>query len=284
MASRPSWDGFLKFNLISVPVKAYNAAAPARGKIGFHLIHQPCGSRIRYEKVCPIHGEVPSEEVVSGYEHSKGQYVIVQRGEKSGLRLEDDKAIGIDTFVRPQAIDPLYYSGRTYYLVPDGKVALKPYAVLLDAMREGDRYAIAQVVFSGRGHVAAVRPCGNVLALTLLSYASEVKAPAEFEGMVERPDVTAEERRLAETLIEASTADSFDIARYKDEYTADLAQLIEGKAKKAKPAPAKAGEAPAVINLMDALRKSLDQAREHPQRRKAGKRAAARKSGRRKTG
>lgn len=283
MASRPSWDGFLKFNLISVPVKAYNAAAPSRGKIGFHLIHAPCGNRIRYEKVCPVHGEVPSDEVVSGYEHTKGQYVVVQRGEKSGLRLEDDKAISIDTFVRPDAIDPLYFSGRTYYLIPDGKVALKPYAVLLDAMREDNRYAIAQVVFSGRGHVAAVRPCGNVLALSLLSYASEVKSPAEFEGMVDRAEVTPEERKLAETLIEAATADEFDVTRYKDEYTANLATLVEGKAKKAKPVAA-AGEEPAVINLMDALRKSLDQARDQGPRRKTGKRATARKSGRRKTG
>src|SRR5438105_13839585 len=122
MASRPSWSGFLKFNLISVPVKGYNAATSGGGKIGFHLLHKTCNSRIGYKKVCPIHGEVPNDEIVSGYEYAKGEYVIVGAEEKSGLKSEDDKAISVDTFVPADAIDPVYFSGRSFYLVPDGKV------------------------------------------------------------------------------------------------------------------------------------------------------------------
>src|SRR5437764_4790504 len=115
MAAHSSWSGYLKFNLISVPVKGYNAAASG-GKIGFHLLHAKCHQRIRYKKVCPIHGEVSNDEIVSGYEYEKGQYVTVGKDERGELKEKDDKAIAIDTFVAPDAIDPIYFSGRTFYL------------------------------------------------------------------------------------------------------------------------------------------------------------------------
>src|SRR5881227_1289919 len=108
MAARPSWAGFIKFNLISVPVKGYNAAASGGGKIGFHLLHRKCHSRIRYQKICPIHGEVSNDEIVSGYEYAKGQYVEVEPAELEALRTESERALKIDTFVTSDAIDPLY--------------------------------------------------------------------------------------------------------------------------------------------------------------------------------
>src|SRR2546421_6415295 len=103
MPGRPSWDGFIKFNLISVPVKAYSATVSGGGKIGFHLLHKKCNSRIRYKKVCPIHGEVEKDEIVSAYEYAKGKYVPVDPEELDKLRTENDKAIGIDAFIRPEA-------------------------------------------------------------------------------------------------------------------------------------------------------------------------------------
>jgi DNA end-binding protein Ku len=288
MPSRPSWQGFLKFNLISVPVKGYNAAAGGGGKIGFHLLHAKCHNRIRYKKVCPVHGEVASDEIVSGYEVAKGQYVVVGKEERGELSSEDDKAINVAAFVPPEAIDPVYFSGRSYYLVPDGKVAQKPYAVLLDAMRDQGRYAVAQVVFSGRGQVAVVRPCEGVLAMSLLSYQSELKKPSAFAADVDKPSVSGEERKLAETLIEAATAADFDLAQFKDEYAGKLTQLIERKARRAKRVATGGREEPAVINLMDALRQSLHRARKKPGK-ASGKGAArarktARATPRRKTG
>jgi len=287
MALRPSWSGFLKFNLVSVPVKGYSATASGGGKIGFHLLHRGCHQRIRYKKVCPVHGEIPNDEIVSGYEYAKGQYVTVEAEEKKGLQSEDDKAIQVDAFVPPGAIDPLYYSGRSYYLLPDGKPGAQPYAVLLDAMSAQERYGVARVVFAGRAHVAVVRPSGRVLVLTLLSYESEVKPPATFEAEVGTATVSAEERKLAEMLIGAATADDFDLAAYKDEYAGKLAELVEGKARETRQAAGEAAE-PAVINLMDALRQSL----KHTQKgdAKAGKKAAPHRaraappSRRRKTG
>jgi len=284
--ARPSWSGFLRFNLISVPVKGYNATTGGGGKIGFHLLHAACHSRIKYKKVCPIHGEVHNDEIVSGYEASKGHYVTVEKEERTALKAEDEKTISIDTFVPPDAIDPVYFSGRSYFLVPDGKVGQKPYSVLHAAMKEEQRYAVAQVVFAGRAQVAVVRPSGGVLVMTLLNYESEMKKPGDFEDEVKGGAVSAEERKLAETLIEAATAKEFDLGDYKDEYNAKLAKLVEGKSRKKgkRSAVAEDGE-PAVINLMDALRKSLDRTG-HGRNGKRGNngKASRRHAARRKTG
>lgn len=288
MAARPSWSGFLKFNLISIPVKGYNAAASG-GKIGFHLLHKKCHSRIRYKKVCPVHGEVDNDEIVSGYEYAKGQYVTVDSEERGKLKTEDDKAISVDTFVLSGAIDPVYFSGRTYYLVPDGKVAQKPYGVFLDAMQEKGCSAVAQVVFAGRAQVAVVHPCAGVLAMTLLSFEDEVKKPAAFAAEVDERAATSQELQLAETLIDAATTDTFDLAHYKDDYADKLARLVGGKTKRKQGTKRPGPQEPAVINLMDALRASLD----HAKKSKAGKasrktaghgRKAAPKHGTRKTG
>lgn len=255
--ARPSWSGFLRFKLISIPVKGYNATASGGGgKIGFHMIHAPCHSRIKYKKVCPIHGEVDDSEIVSGYEAAKGQYVAVEKEERAALKAEDEKTIDIDGFIRPEALDPVYYSGKSYYLVADGKVAQKPFAVVHEAMEREGRYAIAQVVFSGRSQVAVVRPSGGVLAMSLLKFATELKKPGDFEDEVRGGTVAEEERELAETLIEAATSEEFDLGKYKDEYNTRLAELVAGKSRTKRKTTAE--EEPAIINLMDALRKSLD--------------------------
>ena len=113
--ARPSWSGFLRFNLISVPVKGYNATASGGGKIGFHLLHSTCHSRIRYKKVCPIHGEVPNDEIISGYEAAKGQYVTVEKEERAALKAEDEKTIEIDSFVEPQALTRSISAGEAIF-------------------------------------------------------------------------------------------------------------------------------------------------------------------------
>jgi DNA end-binding protein Ku len=151
-------------------------------------------------------------------------------------------------------------------------------------MAHQKRYGIAQVVFSGREQLAAVRPVGGLLAMTLLSYADQVKKPAAFEQDVTHGAVSAEERRLAETLIEASTAEDFDLARYKDEYTSKLTKLIEAKAKGKKVVAPRSHEEPAVINLMDALRQSLNRTQKQAARKPARAAKAARTVGKRKTG
>src|SRR5579864_4095998 len=170
MPGRPSWDGYLKFNLLAIPVKAYNATLSGEGKIAFHQVHKTCGSRIRYKKFCPVHGEVPKEEIAPAHEVAKGQYVIVEPDELDKLAAEDDKTITIDVCVDPDVVDPAYFSGRTYYLVPDGRVAQKPYAVLQEVLAEQNRYGIAKLALAGREQIAVVRAVDNLLAVSLLYY------------------------------------------------------------------------------------------------------------------
>src|SRR5438128_893965 len=134
MALRANWEGFLRFNLVSVPVRAYSATVAAHGKIGFHLLHKGCNQRIRYQKVCPVHGEVDKNEIVSGYEFAKGEYVVLEPGELEKMRPAADKTIRVATFIEPDALDPIYFSERSYYLVPDGKPGQHPFAVLQTVM------------------------------------------------------------------------------------------------------------------------------------------------------
>src|SRR5437588_10618525 len=122
MASRSVWSGFIRFGLVTVPVKAYTGAVSGGGGIALNQLHSACNSRIQYKKVCPAHGEVRAEDIVSGYEFAKGQYVVIDPAELEKLRTPSDKAINVQAFVAPESLDARYFSGKTYYLLPDGPV------------------------------------------------------------------------------------------------------------------------------------------------------------------
>lgn len=277
MTSRPAWDGFLRFSLISVPVKAFTAAAGGQNDIGFNLLHKGCNSRIRYKKVCPIHGEVEQREIVSGYEYSKGKYVVLEPEELSKLKSDGEQSINIDAFVDAEDIDPIYFAGRTYFLLPSGKVAEKSYAVLQETLKSLQRFGVAEIVLSGREHLAVVRSCGSVMLLTLLNYVDEVKKASDFEAELSAQKLTAEEKRLAKMLVESSTRKKFDLAAYQDDYAAKVQKLIDAKVKGKRIVAPPTQEAPAVINLMDALRKSIDQT-ERPAKRERPAKARRRQA------
>ncbi len=260
MPPRSSWKGYIKLSLVSVPVKAYTATSSAGGGIHLNQLHADCNSRINYKKFCPVHGEVTSDAIVSGYEYAKGQYVVVDPDELDKLLTEDDKAVAIDTFIRPDAIDPIYETGKTYYLVPDGPVAQKPYAVLLAGMVDLDRNAIAQVVMHGKEQLVLLRPYDGLLTMTTLYRKPEITEPSTFEGEVIKPVVEPEELKLAKTLIEASTAKKIDYDKYQDEYTHKLTQLIEAKVAGKEIVTPPVHEQAQIINLMDALRQSVAKA------------------------
>jgi DNA end-binding protein Ku len=164
-AARSVWKGFIQFSLVSVPVRAYAAAASAGsgGEVRLNQLHAECNSRIKYQKVCPVHGEVKQDEIVSGYEFAKDQYVIIDPGEIEKLRKPSEKAIGIEAFVKPDAIDERFYSGRTQYLLPEGAPAFKPYALLHRTLVETNRVAFAKVVLAGKQQLVVVRPLENLL-------------------------------------------------------------------------------------------------------------------------
>jgi DNA end-binding protein Ku len=260
MVPRSSWKGYLRLSLVSVGVQAVNAAEQGDGDLRFHQLHAKCHSRIRYQKVCPVHGEVSNDEIVRGYEYAKGQYVIIDDDEVERLRSDSDRAIQIDTFVAPGAIDPVYFEGRTYYLLPDGSMSVKPYAVLLRALQQEKRWGIGQAVLFGREQLVLIRPLAHLLGLEVLHYESQVRPESLFDEQFPAAAATKEEVRLAAKLIEASTRPKFDLGHYHDEYANKVRALIDAKvAGQEIVAPPAEEEAP-VINLMDALRKSVAQA------------------------
>src|SRR5262245_33938509 len=259
MALRSIWKGTLRFSLVSVPVQAYTAAEPNQGEIHFNQLHDKCKSRVRYQKTCPIHGPIPNEEIVSGYEYAKDQYVVFERGELEQEKKANTRAITIDTFVPTDEIDAIYYDGRTYYLAPDSGAA-EPYAVLCQAMGKMNRYGVAHVVLHSKDELVLVRPVDGVLTMTMLHYKSQVRSPKAVEEQVPKVKTNAQELKLAQQLIDASTSEEFDFSQYEDTHTGHLRELIDAKvAGKEVVAPPAAEEETHVINLMDALKKSVQQ-------------------------
>lgn len=290
MALRSSWEGFLRLNLISVPVKAYSVTQSGGGRIGFHQIHAKCKSRIRYQKVCPVHGEVTMDEIVSGYEVAKNQYVLIKPEELKKLRVDADKSIDIDVFIRPNEVDPIYFTDRSYYLTPSGKAGQKPYAVLQKVMADEQRYAVGAMVLSGREQIVLLRPVEQLLTATVLNYADRVKPVRAFEDEAPDEKVAPDEVKLARTLIDATTDEKFDFEKYQDKYATQVLKLIERRSAGQKLTAPRHEDEPAIINLMDALRESLKEAR-HGSNGRAPARRRAPKSGkhsrapaRRKTG
>ena len=260
MAARSSWKGFLKLSLVSVPVKAYTATASG-GAISLNQLHKGCNSRIQYKKSCAIHGEVKPEEIVSGYEYSKGQYVVIDPDEIEKMRTANEKAIDVKAFIPPEVVDARYYAGKTWYLLPDGPVALKPYALLYKTMEDQDLLAFAQVVIGGKEQLILLRPINNVLVGSYVSFASDVKPLTEFSDQSPKVEVSPDELKLAKTLTDSMKIVDFDLAQYKDDYTEKLTQLIQAKVEGREVVTPPTEEAPQVINLMDALKKSLEQAK-----------------------
>ncbi|MGB7159284.1 MAG: Ku protein [Tepidisphaeraceae bacterium] len=264
-AARSVWKGFIQFSLVSVPVRAYAAAASAGsgGEIRLNQLHAECNNRIKYQKVCPVHGEVKQDEIVSGYEFAKDQYVIIDPAEIEKLRKPSEKAIQIDAFIKPDAIDERYFSGRTQYLLPEGAPAFKAYALLHRALVETGRVAFAKVVLAGKQQLVVVRPLENLLAMSFLNYAAEVKPVADFRDESPTVEVDRKELDLAKTLTKSLAVDDFDLAEHADDYKQKLTQLIEAKQKGEEiisSGPAEAAQ-PQVSNLMEALQASLAQAK-----------------------
>ena len=167
---RPSWSGSIRLSLVSVPVKGYTAIEAEKEKISLNQLHEECHSRIKYKKTCPIHGEVPNDEIVMGYQYEPDKYAIIDTDEINKLRSQADRAVTIERFVSPDTIDPMYYSGQNYYLLPDGKQGPKPYAVLQAAMKKENVVGIAQVVISNREQLVVLRPVGRLLTVSVLYY------------------------------------------------------------------------------------------------------------------
>lgn len=256
MAPRSSWKGFIKLSLVSVPVKAYTATQSG-AEIHLNQLHAECNSRIKYQKTCPNHGEVATDEIVSGYEFGKGQYVVVDPDEVQKLRKQSDSSIEIQGFIPANEIDPLFHSGKTYYLVPDGPVGQKPYALFRHGMADGEVVAFGQIILSGRVQKVLLRVVDGMIAMTILQYAEKVKRAQAFQDEVQEPTLSKEELALTKTLIDASKIREFDFTAFKDEYVREMTELIQLKVEGKEIVEVTEAEEPQIINLMDALKASI---------------------------
>jgi DNA end-binding protein Ku len=256
------WSGAISFGLVNIPVKLYKATASSSGRtLSFHQIHKTCGTRIKHIRFCPKDEvEVPWDEVAKGYEYEKGKYVEIGDEELNEILPPDDyAAITIESFVALAEVDPIYYD-RAYYIGPDASP--RPYALLLAALRDTGKVALARVRLRTRAHLALVRVLGDHLLLETMFYAHEIAQPDEIPG-AGKAQVDNKQLEMAEQLIAAMTG-GFDPARYQDDYTAKVEKIIEQKIAGGEVveslAPAQAeGQ---VVDLLEALRRSVAAA--HP--------------------
>lgn len=258
---RAIWSGAISFGLVNVPVKLFSAVSPK--DVRFHQLEAKTNARVRQKRVSAATGEeVPFDQIVKGYEVGPETYVVVTPEELDSLDPKATRTIDIEAFVGLSDIDPIYFE-RPYYLVPD-KGGTKAYALLVAAMRQSDRVAIARLVLRTKQYLAALRPVGDVLVLETLFYADEVVPVDQLDDVPAMDDVEVSEREvaMAQQLIESLAMD-FEPGRYRDTYRERVLELIEQKAAGHKIVPAARDEESAkVVDLMAALEASVAAARE----------------------
>jgi DNA end-binding protein Ku len=269
MPARAYWSGQIRLALVSIPVQVFSATRSA-AKISFNQIHKPSGKRIRYEKVVPGIGEVDPDDIVKGYQVAKGKYVLLTDEEIDDVKLEAKRTIDLVRFVDRNEIEPLYFD-RPFFVAPeDDEVAGEAYVVLREALKKSGKVGLGQIVARGRSNIVAVSPFGKGLLLEALRYDDEIqKSKAFFEDI---PDSRPKKDMLslAEELIERKVG-PFDPKQFKDTYDLSLRELIDAKKEKREPEAIEEPQVGAkVINLMDALKRSVS--------RKEEAKAASRKS------
>jgi DNA end-binding protein Ku len=251
------WRGFLRLQLVSINVDIYSAVE-SKSEISFNQIHKPTGKRIKYEKVVPGIGPVESSDIVKGYQVEPDVYVTLEPEEVESLKLGSKKTIDLVQFVAESEIDPRYYE-RPYYIVPRDDVAAEGYLVIREALLKAKKVGIAQITMHGREHLAAVMPVDKGLVLNVMRYENELRPAEKFFKELDEVSYDKELVTLASELVARNSAD-FSPKKFKDRYAVELAELVKKKARGQKitiPAD-KQRQTGNVVNLMDALKKSLD--------------------------
>lgn len=280
MAPRAYWKGYLRLSLVQCPIALYPATSE-REKVHFHQLNQKTGHRIRYKKVDADSGrEVDSDDIVKGYEVSKGKYVDVTEEELEAVELESTRIVDIDQFVPKDEIDELYLA-NPYYIVPDGEAGAQAFAVIREAIREEGMVALGRVVFTSREHMMALEPRGKGLLGMTLRYPYEVRDEDEFFDEVPDQKIPKDMQELARHIVKTK-AGHFDPDKFEDHYEKALRDLIKRKQKGETIEAPKEREPAKVINLMDALKRSVQAERGggHGRRRAAQPPATQRRASR----
>ena len=255
MSARATWKGFLKISLVNIPVKVFPATETS-GTLSFNQLHGECQTRIQQKRWCPrCDREVPASEIVKGYEFEKGRYVVLTEEDFDKVRPASTRVIELVQFADDSAIDPMYVD-RTYYLAPDGPMAGEAFAVMRDGMT--GKVGIGKLALYGREYLVAVRPLQRGIVMHTLHHAAEIRSMDAVEELNSvSPKVKPEEIKLARQVIDTFDG-PLDLASYTDEYREGLQAIIDAKIAGQEIVAPSPEAPPKVVNLMDALRKSLD--------------------------
>ena len=261
MAARAYWQGQIRLALVSIPVEMYSATKSG-AKIRFNQIHEPSGKRISYEKVVPGIGPIDRDDIIKGYEISKGEYVLLDDEEIEAVKIESKRTLELVQFVDACEIDPLYFE-KPYYVAPKDELAEEAFIVLREALRKAGKVGLGQLSIRGSEKLVALKPCGKGLLLETLRYADEVRKGQSFFSEIEEEKPKKELLDLAETLIDQKSA-PFDAGEFEDRYVEALKKLIDKKAKSKSGKKViedvdepEGGSGGNVIDLMAALKKSV---------------------------
>src|SRR5678816_3823737 len=255
MAVRPTWKGYLKVSLVTIPIKVFPATESAAA-ISFNQLHAECKTRIQQKRWCPhCEREVTNAELAKGYEYEKGHYVVVSEEDIQKVRVESTRVIDLQQFTDETSIDPIYVD-RAYYLAPDGPMAGSAFSVMREGM--AGKAGIGKVALYGREYLVAIRPQKKGLVMYTLHHDAEIRSIDQIEELSSLPaKVKPEEMKLAKQVI--STFDGeLNLKDYKDEYKEGLRQIIDAKIAGEEVVAPEAQEPPKVVDLMQALRRSLD--------------------------
>ena len=285
MATRAYWKGHLRLSLVSIGIELYAATASA-SRLSLHQIHKPSGQRGRYQKVAPGVGPIDIDEIVKGFEIGKDEYVLLEPEELDEVKLESKRTINLVQFVDQCEIDPRYYY-KPYYVVPeDLDVSEEGFAVIRDALRDTDKVGLGQMAVRGRDYVVAIRPSGRGLLLETLRYDDEIRKSDQIFGQIPDVKVDKDMLNLAEELIERKSA-PFNPEAFKSQYASALRDLINEKSEAGAIAPSAEDEQAQsrsnVIDLMDALKKSVAKDTKKAPRKSAKAKSSPAKTARRKT-
>jgi DNA end-binding protein Ku len=255
MAPRPTWKGFLKVSLVNIPVKVFPATESA-ATLSFNQLHAECQTKIQQKKWCPhCEREVTTGEIVKGYEFEKGRWVVVNDEDIQKVRVDSTRVINLVQFADDTEIDPIYVD-RAYYLAPDGPMAAEAFAVMREGM--AGKAGIGKVALYGREYLVAIRPQKKGMVMYTLHHDAEIRSIDQIEELSSVPStVKPEEMKLAKQVIATFDAD-LNLKDYKDEYTEGLRQIIEAKIAGEEVIAPEVQEPAKVVDLMEALRRSLD--------------------------
>lgn len=264
MASRAIWKGQLRLSLVAIPVEIHSARNSG-SRVSFRQIHKPSGKPVHYQKVVQGVGPIETSDIMKGYETDSGDYILLEPDEIDAIRLETKKTLELVQFVDATEIAPIWFD-RPYYVVPTDELAEDAYRVVRDALRKTGKAGLGQLTMRGKEYLCAIRPCGDGLLLETLHYQKDIRDADPLFSSIEDEATDEELLGVATQLIEKKTA-PFDAAAFEDHYAAALKDLIDRKIRSKKTPRAKSGddtakpEADNVVDLMDALKKSLKESK-----------------------